>query len=279
MSKVLVLGGSGQVATELKKITNNNFIFLNKKKCNINNILILKKIINRTKPALIINLAAYTDVEKAEGDPINCLKVNFFAVNKLVKIISKKNIKLIQVSTDYVFDGKKKFLNENSKRFPLNIYGLSKYLAEKVLEIYSKNYIILRTSWVYSSNKKSFIYKIKKISENNKEINFRNDLFSGPTSAMNLAKVLRFLSKSKDRNKIFHFCDGINISPYQFSKKVLKNLNKIKKVNKVNENYFKNKVKRPKYSYLGISKSFKNINFIPFELELKKYCKKILSHE
>ena len=57
---------------------------------------------------------------------------------------------------------KKKFLNENSKRFPLNIYGLSKYLAEKVLEIYSKNYIILRTSWVYSSNKKVLYIKLKK---------------------------------------------------------------------------------------------------------------------
>ena len=108
------------------------------------------------------------------------MKVNFFAVNKLVKIISKKNIKLIQVSTDYVFDGKKKFLNENSKRFPLNIYGLSKYLAEKVLEIYSKNYIILRTSWVYSSNKKSFIYKIKKFLKIIKEINLEMIYLADP---------------------------------------------------------------------------------------------------
>ena len=150
--KVLILGKNSQVGKSFPK--KNNFIFLSKKQSDITNYDELEKKINLLSPDVIINLVAYNNVPKSELDYKNALNVNCGGVRNLLKIIKNKKIYLIHVSTDYVFSGKKnidKTWKINSKRNPINKYGLSKKKGEdEILKSKNKNILIVRTSWVFS---------------------------------------------------------------------------------------------------------------------------------
>lgn len=277
MSKVLVLGSDGQVGKELKKCAPNNFIFLSKKEIDINNHNKVRKIIIKKKPKIIINLAAYTNVDESEINKLDCLNTNYLSIINLINFIKEKNILFFYISTDYVFDGKKKNkYKEYNKKNPINFYGLTKSLSEDYIIDHSDNYLILRTSWIYSDNKSSFLYKVLKLIKNNKNVYGVIDNYSGPTSAFNLSKAIIFIIKKKIRNKILHFNDNKKLSPYQFisiiKKKFPKSTSILKKIKyretKLNAN-------RPKNSFLSISKVLKKIKTASLIKEIVKYEKNI----
>jgi len=275
MSKVLVLGSNGQVGCELQKIASKNYIFIGKKKININNFKAIKKIIEKIKPRVILNLAAFTNVDLSEIKKWDCINTNYLSTINLVDYLKKKKIMYFYLSTDYVFDGKKisKYKECDSKK-PLNFYGFSKSLCEDYIIKNLENYIILRTSWVYSDNHSSFLNKIIKKLKKNINVYGLTDSFSGPTSAFNLANAIIDIIEKKIKNKILHFCDGKKFSPYQFivliKKIYLKSKSKIKKNQYKNLNFV---AKRPQYSYLGISKMLQKLKLSSTEKEIRKYAK------
>ena len=279
MNKVLVLGSGGQVGTELKKITGKNYIFLNKKKINVNDYKKIKKIIKRIRPKVILNLAAFTDVDGSENNMWNCLNTNYLSTVNLVSFIKKNRILYFYISSDYVFDGKKKSkYREHDTKRPLNFYGFTKSLCEDYIIKNSDNYIILRTSWVYSANQSSFLNKI--IIKLKKDINVYGltDSFSGPTSAFNLSNAIVYIIKKKIKNKILHFSDSKKFSPYQFIALIKKifSKSKSKSKSKIKKNQYRNLnfiAKRPQYSYLGISKKLQKFKVSSTENEIKKYKK------
>ena len=160
--KIVVVGSDGQLGTALKKILIGKLFFFNKTSLDITNISILKKKLLNLKPQIIINCAAYTNVDQAEIDSIKCFNVNSIGVKNLCTICEEINASFVHISTDYVFDGiKSKEYKVNDKPNPLNIYGYSKLIGEYfVLNSRIKNFIIIRTSWIYSLTHKNFIATI-----------------------------------------------------------------------------------------------------------------------
>ena len=281
MSKVLVLGSNGQVGSELKKIVTKNFIFLSKKQININDIKQLKKIIKKIRPKVILNLAAFTNVDESERNRLKCLNTNYISTVNLVSFLNKSKVLYFYISSDYVFDGKKKSkYNENDTKKPINFYGFSKSICEDYIIKNLKNYVILRTSWVYSCDNSSFLYKIIKKFKKDINIYGLSNSFSSPTSAFNLSNAIIYIIEKKIRNKVLHFTDNKKFSPYEFivlikkilSKSKSKSKSKIKKIRYRNLNLV---AKRPQYSYLGISKILKKSKVSSTEKEVKKYAKVI----
>ena len=152
----------------------------------------------------IINCAAYTLVDRAESEPELANQINHLAVLNLATLAKAHNIKLIHISTDYVFDGKsQKPYKETDKTNPQSVYGRTKLDGELAMQkINPTNSIIIRTSWLYSKFGNNFVKKITVLSKTNSEINMVSDQVGSPTSAADLAQViLTILPKIK--NNIF----------------------------------------------------------------------------
>jgi dTDP-4-dehydrorhamnose reductase len=253
--KVLILGKNSQVGKSFVK--QRNFIFLSKKQADISKFTKLKKMINAISPDIIINLAAYNDVQNSEIEFKTAHKVNCVSIKNLLKIIENKKIFLIHVSTDYVFSGKKNINKKwkvNSLRNPLNKYGLSKKLGEDLI-LKSKNTktLIVRTSWVFSKYNENFVKKILNIAKVNKKIDVVSDQFGAPTSAYSLAKFLIHLTKNLSLlkgTKVMHFCNKPYCSWFYFAKVILKHKKYKIKVNPVLTKNSVKKVIRPKNTKL-----------------------------
>ena len=231
--KLLITGKDGQVGSELfkiLKIKNFNSFFFNKEELDISNynqILIKIKLV---QPNIIINLAAYTDVKKAEKNLKECLRINRDGVLNLVKICERESILLIHISTDYVFDGKKKGkYNELDEVNPLNNYGFSKLEGEKMIIENLRKYIIIRTSWIFSSFGENFVKKIISSLQKKTILSVTANQIGGPTYAKNLAHIIILFCKKFIKNNtldygIFHYSNGPNVTWYDFSNEIVKNL-------------------------------------------------------
>ena len=147
---VLVSGAGGQLAQSFNYIANKNkwtsFIFLNKQELDISSIENIYSVIDKHKPDIFINCAAYTAVDKAESEKDKAYLINDKAVKNIAQVCSEKNISLIHYSTDFVFNGKsEKPYIENDKTNPINIYGQSKLAGEQsIINKQSLNYLIIR---------------------------------------------------------------------------------------------------------------------------------------
>ena len=153
--KILVTGEKGQLGSELKKNShiNNNFewIFTDRRSFNISDLDNIYVYLNKFKPNIFINCAAYTSVDKAETEFQLADFINHMAVDIISRWTSENNKKLIHISTDYVFDGKKrtKYLEDDIPN-PISVYGQTKLNGEKKILKLSKNYLIFRVSWLFS---------------------------------------------------------------------------------------------------------------------------------
>ena len=169
MSNILITGSNGQLGSELRAISSNyknyNFIFTDIEDLDITNHLSVKNSIIDNNIKIIINCAAYTDVDNAENDPKLNNAINHLAVQNFAAISKEKSIKFIHISTDYVFDGNnnKPYL-EIDQTNPQSIYGKMKLAGEQAVQtINPKNSIIIRTSWLYSTYGKNFFKTMLKL--------------------------------------------------------------------------------------------------------------------
>ena len=156
MTNILVTGSKGQVGSELQALSSNydyTFFFTDRDTLDITNKEAIKNFTQENSIDIIINAAAYTAVDKAEEDKANADKVNHLATQYLAEIAKEQNIKLIHISTDYVFNGENfKPYTEDDTTNPNGVYGATKLEGEKAMQaINPKDSIIIRTSWVYSS--------------------------------------------------------------------------------------------------------------------------------
>ena len=209
--KILLLGKTGQIGNELNSllIKQNDYKLLafNRNECNLENFNNLKKIILQYSPNIIINAAAYTNVDKAEKEKDLCNILNADLPKFLAGICNQKNIILIHYSTDYVFDGNKDSnYTEDDEPNPINIYGKTKLLGEDSIRNIQPMHVIMRTSWVYSPIRKNFIKTIIKLIKTKKSLAVINDQYGIPTSAKFIAEItMIFIDKLKSHsdNTIF----------------------------------------------------------------------------
>ena len=212
MLNVLVTGSKGQLGLEIKKLSKNysyNFFFTDKEELNISQKEAVFTFIEENSIKIIINCAAYTAVDKAETEQYLADSINHKAVTYLAQIAKDRNIKLIHISTDYIFDGEnfRPYIETDSSN-PTGVYGKTKLDGEKALErINPKNSIIIRTSWVYSSFGANFVKTMLRLGKEREVLDVIFDHVGTPTYARDLAKIiLDILGKIQNENvEIYHY--------------------------------------------------------------------------
>lgn len=286
MLNVLVTGSNGQLGSELKELSKNynfNFFFKSKNELDITK-LELKNFIEENKINAVINCAAYTAVDKAESEFVKANLINSIAVGHLAQICKDLEVKLIHISTDYVYDGKNyKPYNESDKTDPICVYGKTKLAGEiEIKRINPKNSIIIRTSWLYSSFGSNFVKTILKLASAKDELNIINDQVGTPTNAADLAYViLEILPKIKnDEVEIYNYSNEGVASWFDFAKNIVEISNLTCKINPIKSTEYKCDAKRPYYSLLDKTKIKKDFNIkIPYYKDSLKKCLKILKEK
>ncbi|HSX58182.1 MAG TPA: dTDP-4-dehydrorhamnose reductase [Candidatus Saccharimonadales bacterium] len=229
--KVLITGASGQLGQELVDAFSSwETIPTNFHNLDITDKTAVSQNFESSLPSWIIHCAAWTDVEGCAKDPEKAMKINAEGTRNLALAAKKINAKLVYISTNEVFDGKKKepYIETDAPN-PLNPYAESKLVGEKfVQEILGEDGIIIRTSWVFGPKGRSnFPLKILKAAENNPELKVVDDEFATPTYAPDLAKAIFELVK-KNTTGIFNLVNGGYCSRYDWAKEII-NLSGIKK--------------------------------------------------
>ena len=285
MNRILLLGAGGQLGQEINKdlSKNHDILSLTKKECDITNYSFLEEKIKLFKPKVIINAAAYTNVDDAENNKSLADNINHLAVNKLARLSKDYRVVLIHFSTDYIFNHKiNEPISEDEKEDPINVYGLTKYLGEKSIIRNMENFYILRISWVYGKYGKNFPKTILKLAKNKKELNIVDDQIGSPTptslisSVINKLLVLHF--KGENYYGIYNLSPNGSCSWYEIGNFILGHVKdkknfKLKTINKISSKEFKSLAKRPKYSYLDNSKIQKvlNVNIHDWKYYLKDF--------
>ncbi len=264
MSNILVTGANGQLGSELqeeaKKETLNDFhfFFTDKETLDITNKKSLQHYIKTNAIDTIVNCAAYTAVDKAETDEENADKINHLAVKYLAEISKKDTIKLIHISTDYVFDGTNNTpYVESDKTNPNGVYGKTKLAGEKALQIINpKNAIIIRTSWVYSNYGSNFVKTMLRLGKERDSLGVIFDQIGTPTYAKDLAHtILNIIPKIQSNTvEIYHYSNEGVCSWYDFAKTIFNSNNIECQVNPIETKEYPTPAKRPHYSLLNKSK-------------------------
>lgn len=262
MSKVLVTGGNGQLGSEIKDLEKNypkySFYFTDIQELDITNQQSVKVFIEKNKIEIIINCAAYTSVDKAESEFEINNQINHLAVNNFAKIAKEKNLKMIHISTDYVFDGQNyKPYVESDTVNPQSVYGETKLAGENsMLKINPQNSIIIRTSWVYSSYGNNFVKTMLRLGSEREELSVIFDQVGTPTYARDLAIVILEVLPQLDNNEVevFHFSNEGVCSWYDFAKAIFEIKDLPVKVNPIQTFQYPTPAKRPFYSVLNKSK-------------------------
>lgn len=230
-----------------------------------------EELVLQTKPDLMVNPAAYTNVDGAEDDEETALKINADAPRALAKGCQQLDIPIFHVSTDYVFDGaKEEPYVETDQTNPINAYGRTKLAGELAVQEETDKHIILRTSWVFSKDGKNFVNTILRLARERDELKVVNDQFGGPTSAECIAEVLlQLATEHKEHWGVYHYSGQPFVSWYEFAKKILEQsvkngvLTKAPVVNPCGSDEFPIKAKRPKNSRLSCEKIYGLCDHLP----------------
>jgi dTDP-4-dehydrorhamnose reductase len=272
MNNILVTGSNGQLGSELKDISGSceyNFYFTDRNSLDITDKMELSEFVKNNSINTIINCAAYTAVDKAEDDEVNADLVNHISVKNLAEIAKEKDIKLVHISTDYVFDGKNyKPYTENDVVGPNGVYGKTKLDGEEAMqEINPSNSIIIRTSWVYSSYGANFVKTMLRLGKDKDELGVIFDQVGTPTYARDLAKAILDIIPDINNQKveIYHYSNEGVLSWYDFAKEIKKMAKIDCKVNPIETFQYPTPAKRPHYSLLNKAKIKKDFNIeVPY---------------
>ncbi len=219
--RVLVVGKSGQLAWELQRTCPDSveLIALGRSEADIRDSAAMAEVIKRLQPACVINASAYTAVDKAESEPEEAYAVNSDGVLGLAQICKELGIRLVQVSTDFVFDGNKNTPYQPSDTpQPAGVYGASKRAGENHLrEILPDSSVIVRTSWVYSSHGNNFVKTMLRLMAEKPELGVVYDQVGTPTWAKDLATWIWQVVAKPEVSGVYHWSDAGVASWYDFA--------------------------------------------------------------
>ena len=267
--KILVVGAKGQVGTEIVKILTNGFfevVGISRRELDCKDLSRVRLILNALTPDVIINAAAYTLVEHAEDEPSIAELVNVHFVSELTNYCQKFSIPLIQLSTDYVFDGiKLGSYSEEDIPNPQTVYGRTKFAGEKVITNNLSKYIILRVSWVFGVHGTNFVKSILNLSLSREELKVVHDQWGKPTSATDIARVILLILEqikvpSFEQWGVYHYAGNGVTNWYDFARiitdkaKEKTNIFKIARLLPIKSEEYIAKVNRPMNSVLNASK-------------------------
>jgi len=260
MGKVLVTGANGQLGSELRFLApEEGVIFTDREALDICDKNAVADFIRREDIGAIVNCAAYTAVDKAEEEPELAEKINHEAVRNLAEIAKENGLRLIHISTDYVFDGKGyKPYKEEDPTAPNSVYGETKLRGEKAIhEVSPENAVIIRTSWVYSSFGNNFVKTMLRLGKEREELGVIYDQIGTPTYARDLAQTILYMlknPKASDKTEVYHYSNEGAISWYDFAKEIMKMAKLSCKINPLETWQYPTPAARPHYSLLNKAK-------------------------
>ena len=255
--KWLITGGSGQLGLAIQKSLVSrgiDFVAANSSELDITKPLEVNRWVDYIKPSIIINAAAYTDVDRAETDKTAAWKVNVDGARNLALAAKADGAVFVQISTDYVFSGTSdKPYEENDSTAPFNYYGETKAASEQcVTESYSENSYIFRTAWLYSSFRKNFAKTIARKAISGEKVSVVNDQIGQPTSAGDVAErvidsVLRTLPVG-----FYHATNSGAATWFEFAREIYRLVGAdVNLVKPVGSDFNPRVAKRPKFSLLS----------------------------
>ena len=263
--KILVTGSNGQLGNEIRLIAKlykeYEFIFTDKNDLDIVNSSSLDHFFNNNSIDYIINCAAYTAVDDAESYPKLANEINHIAVRQLAEIAKLRNIKLIHISTDYVFDGSLyRSYQEIDNTNPQSVYGITKLNGEKALLEIAPEAIIIRTSFLYSSFGSNFVKTMLELGRTKNKVSIVCDQIGSPTYAKNLADIIleiishKIITNCYTPPQIFHYSNEGKVSWFDFAKKIFQLEDILCEIQPIKSLEYKTKAVRPMYSVLNKEK-------------------------
>jgi dTDP-4-dehydrorhamnose reductase len=229
--RLLLLGGSGQVGTEIQALRNPPNIEVvapHRDELDLKDSKAIAQLIAQGDWSAVINAAAYTDVDRAESEPSIALAVNAEAPTRIAAETERRRIPLVHISTDYVFDGRQGVpYIETDEVAPLNTYGVSKLAGERGVCAGNPRHIVLRTSWIYSPFGKNFVKTILRLAAERQRLTIVADQRGRPTAARDVAQVCLdiasrcALEPHRVHYGIYHYAGAGDATWFEFAKTIV----------------------------------------------------------
>jgi dTDP-4-dehydrorhamnose reductase len=273
--RILLFGKNGQVGWELQKTLAplGQVVAVDRPEIDFMDLKRLREFTLEIRPDLIVNAAAYTDVDKAESEPEAAMRINGDAPGVLAKTAGDIGAGLVHYSTDYVFDGeKRKPYREQDEPHPINIYGETKLAGERAVAAVVGAHWILRTSWLYGARGRNFFLTMLRLARERERITVVDDQIGSPTwcraLAVGTADMLKAAIKEsqdspygymQDTRGIYHLCAGGQASWYAFAKRILESdphadEQLVERIEPVPSHSYPSTARRPFYSVLDTTR-------------------------
>lgn len=259
--RILVTGVKGQlgydVVNELEK-KGHTAIGVDIDEMDITDAEAVDRVITEADVEAVIHCAAYTAVDAAEDNLELCRKVNAAGTENIAKVCKKLDLKMVYISTDYVFDGEgERPWEPDDRRDPLNAYGIGKYEGELAVEENLEKYFIIRIAWVFGMNGKNFIKTMLKLGETRDEVSVVNDQIGSPTYTYDLARLIVDMVETEKYGR-YHATNEGFCSWYEFACEIFRQAGMNVKVHPVTSDEFPAKAKRPHNSRMSKEKLSEN---------------------
>lgn len=263
--KILITGGKGQLGSQIINILKNGtseigdissayknaeIIGTDSQELDISDLNSVREYFKKEMPDVVINSAAYTNVDGCEGDQELAFKVNALGARNVAIAAQGIGAKLLHISTDYVFpgDGKEPY-REYDIVGPVSVYGKTKLMGEEYVKQFSNRYFIVRTSWLYGYNGNNFVKTIMKAARERGHLEVVDDQRGNPTNAEDLAfHILKIILT--DEFGIYHCTGTGECSWYSFAKKIIELAGIECSISPIKSDMIKRVAKRPEYSSL-----------------------------
>ncbi len=259
---ILVVGANGMLGRDLLPLLGDGARGVDVGDIDITSMESVQRLLNTLKPSVVINCAAYTDVDGCEAHRDLALKVNGEGVANLATVTKSIGAKLVQISTDYVFDGGKgsPYL-EDDKTGPLSVYGESKLLGEQNAAL-NPDHLVIRTQWLYGIHGKNFVETMLRLASEKDELGVVDDQIGSPTWTVDLCRAIIALLKNDSRG-IYHAANADFCSWNQFACAIFDEAGLKVKVNSMSTEQLNRPATRPLYSTLDCSKLSKDTGYTP----------------
>lgn len=285
---ILVTGANGQLGHEMQRVaksSNHNYIFTDVadgyEKLDITNIEDIRNMVKNNNVDIIVNCAAYTNVDKAESDYDTANLINNTAAGNLATAMKEAGGTLIHISTDYVFQGDRNTpCQEDWETNPLGVYGKTKLAGEAAIATTGCNSIIIRTAWLYSQWGKNFVKTMQSLTATHDTLKVVFDQVGTPTFAGDLADVIAHIINTgqTDKTGIYHFSNEGVCSWYDFAKLICKLSGNTCDINPCYSEEFPSPVKRPHFSVLDKKKIKETFGIkVPYWTDSLEVCIKQLA--
>ena len=269
---ILVVGCDGMLGSDLTRILGKAARGVDADDIDITSPDATERLVISLRPSVVVNCAAYTDVDACESNRDLAMRVNGEAPGSLAYVTRRIGAKLVQISTDYVFDGAKgaPYLEEDQPG-PLSVYGKSKLLGEKNAAI-NPDHLIVRTQWLYGLRGKNFVKTIIRLASERNSLDVVDDQIGSPTWTMDLSRSIVALLDADCRG-VFHATNSGSCSWNEFACAIFEELGMNITVNAVTTAQFNRPASRPLFSTLNCDKMEQEIGFKlrPWREALKSY--------